>query len=248
MPDLDQALALANAGWEILPLRGKVPLTQHGVKDATTDERTIRGWWSTQAHNVGARVPATLVVLDFDPQNGGTVADLEAATGEPLPETLTVHSGRGTGGQHRYYRRPPGSLSATRLPTGIDVKTDRGYCVMPPSLHPSTGKPYTWASRPPVPLPASVVALLRPVEPPKRAAPAGRTERKALHLAEFVSTRTEGNRNAALFWAACRAAEAGLSSDAFDLLEAAASVVGLTDSEIAKTIASARRRYGATSS
>ena len=43
---LDWALAYAAAGLAVFPVGAeKRPLTEHGVKDATTDEAQIRGWW-----------------------------------------------------------------------------------------------------------------------------------------------------------------------------------------------------------
>lgn len=249
MPTAADALTLAQAGWAVIPLRGKIPTTAHGVKDATTDPAQIQRWWSRAQHNIGARVPASLVVLDIDPQNGGSLAALESAAGVPLPETLTVHSGRGTGGQHRYYLHPGGPLTSSNLPAGIDVKTDRGYCVMPPSLHPLTGRPYWWEGRTPAQLPLAVVDLLRPPRPRQvhPTAPAGGAplSARALYLAEFVQSRPEGHRNAGLFWAACRAVEDGHPPLTFDLLEAAAQVAGLTTQEAQRTIGSARRQGGA---
>jgi hypothetical protein len=61
------------------------------------------------------------------------------------------------------------------------------------------------------------------------------------HLAGWVEHLQEGNRNAGLYWAACRAAEAGQPAILDDLARAAAAN-GLTDREIARTISSARRR------
>jgi hypothetical protein len=58
-----------------------------------------------------------------------------------------------------------------------------------------------------------------------------------------VERLEEGNRNAGLFWAACRAVEAGQHA-ALDDLAAAATKTGLTDREISRTIDSARRTGG----
>ncbi|SIT73624.1 bifunctional DNA primase/polymerase [Microbacterium sp. RU33B] len=251
MPTRDDALALARNGWAVLPLRGKIPTTAHGVKDATTDPAQIAAWWPGNArHNVGARVPSTLVVIDIDPQNGGSIQAIEEAAGVALPETLTVHSGRGTGGRHLYYLHPGGQLTSTRLPAGIDVKTSRGYCVMPPSLHPATGAPYLWEGRHPVALPASLAVLIRPAERQRTTpAPAKRPAtmaRRALYLAQHVQNAQDGNRNACLFWAACQAIRDGHPDDTFDLLEGAAVAAGLSDAEAQRTIASARRQNGRT--
>lgn len=246
LPKLDDALALAYAGWEVIPLRGKVPTTAHGVKDASADPAQVRRWWAGGAGlNIGARVPAALLVLDIDPQNGGSLAALTEASGGYLPPTLTVVSGRGIGGRHLYYLHPGGEVSSRRLPPGIDVKTNRGYCVVPPSLHPATGKPYTWEGSTPVPLPAKLVELLRPESrpTPKPSASAPRTtlSHRAAHLARHVENAPEGGRNARLFWAACQAIRDGHPPETFDLLEGAAVVAGLSEAEAARTIASARR-------
>lgn len=246
MPTLDDALALARSGWEVLPLRGKLPASPHGVLDATANEEQIARWWYPGRNwNVGARVPEHLIVLDVDPQNGGDFLELEHAAGTSLPTTLTVVSGRGTGGEHRYFQRPPGDLSSTRLPAGIDLKTHRGYCVMPPSLHPSTGRPYTWLVNPLSALPEPISALLRVRQHREHQRPdRAPNEPRARALARFVETRTEGQRNAGLFWAACRAAEDHLPESAYDLLRAAAAACGLDPREAERTIASARRRFG----
>ncbi|KKK61234.1 hypothetical protein LCGC14_3016340, partial [marine sediment metagenome] len=44
---LKHALKYAELGWKILPIvpKQKVPLTAHGVKDATDHPDTIRAWW-----------------------------------------------------------------------------------------------------------------------------------------------------------------------------------------------------------
>ncbi|WP_296196003.1 bifunctional DNA primase/polymerase [uncultured Microbacterium sp.] len=246
MPDLNDALALARNGWAVIPLRGKVPVTAHGVKDATTNPDTIGRWWARGAlHNVGARVPAALVVLDIDPQNGGTLDTLTEAAGGYLPDTLTVHSGRGIGGRHLYFLHPGGVLTSTRLPAGIDVKTERGYCVMPPSLHPATGRPYLWEQHTPAHLPAVLLALLRPevARPVRPSLTTAQTPlaSRAAHLARHVAAAAEGNRNARLYWAACQAIRDGHAADVFTMLERAAVSAGLPEAEARRTIASARR-------
>src|SRR5687768_13148990 len=143
-PMLTAALALAATGWRVHPLAGKAPRLSNGVNGATTDPDTIRAWWTRWPDaNMGARVPAGIVVVDVD-----DVAALEAveATHGPIPPTLTVWSGRGDGARHLYLRRPPGQLVG-KLAGGIDIKRDNAYMVMPPSRHPDTGATYRWERR-----------------------------------------------------------------------------------------------------
>lgn len=86
-----------------------------------------------------------MFVLDIDPRNGGdeSLTRLERRYGV-MGDTLAVVSGRGDGGVHRYYRRPSGALVSKHLGSGIDIKTSTGYCVMPPSIHPDSGRRYQW--------------------------------------------------------------------------------------------------------
>jgi hypothetical protein len=188
---LGAALDLADRGWAVFPLAGKVPaipnphrrdsperamcrgqcgLPGHGMRDATCDPVRIETWWARTypGANIGARVPQPLLVLDVDPRHGGTtsLAHLEVVHG-PLPQTLTVLSGRGDGGRHLYWRHPGGAVSARGLPAGLDLKTHSGYCVMPPSIHPEGARgPYTWATTclPAVP-PEWLIDLLTPTTP-----------------------------------------------------------------------------------
>ena len=250
-PTRDDALRLAAFGWMVLPLNGKVPITAHGVKDASRNPVQIERWWPGDArHNIGARVPSCLLVLDIDPQNGGTLDALHDIVGGRLPRTLTVHSGRGTGGRHLYFHHPGGPVSSVRLPAGVDVKTNTGYCVMPPSLHPATGEPYRWDYAPPAQLPLPLAHLLRPAPPRHRPSHSARRlsgsalATKATHLANTIQNAPEGKRNDLLFWAACQAIRDGHPDDTLDLLEGAAVVAGLAETEAHRTVASARRTMG----
>jgi Bifunctional DNA primase/polymerase, N-terminal len=170
------ALAYAAAGWEVFPLAGKVPLIPkraggRGVLDATSDLAPIGGWWDRwPGANIGGRVPPALVVLDVDPRHGGdrNLAQLEATHGD-LPITQTSLSGRGDGGRHLWWLNPGGTLTTARLADGLDVKTHRGYVVLPPSVHPASGEPYRWViAVTPVAMPTWLVDLLRPQAQPAR--------------------------------------------------------------------------------
>jgi hypothetical protein len=208
----EAALAYAAAGYQVFPLRGKVPLGNcpacelrssryqphqaaecghelcHGLYAATCDPQRVGRWWARWPRaNIGARVPAGLLVVDVDPRHGGLdrLAQLEREHG-PLPPTRVSVSGRGDGGQHRWFLHPGGRLSAARLDAGVDLKTHAGYVLLPPSRHPATGQPYAWAEptlepaalpaawrRLLTPAPARAPAARRPSPPPGRAGKGG---------------------------------------------------------------------------
>jgi hypothetical protein len=150
----------------------------HGLYDATVDTEIVTGWWSNAyaEANIGGRVPPSMIVIDIDPRHGGdkTMAALEARYGA-LPANLTHYSGRGDGGKHLFFRRPPGDVSSRRLGSGIDLKTASGYVVLPPSIHPDSGLPYTRVDAPVAAPPRWLIDLLRPEFPTTRCS-AGRKQ------------------------------------------------------------------------
>ena len=183
---LSEALDYAARGWRVLPLHSfadgactcgrpnctspaKHPLLTNGVYGATTDEQVIRGWWSEASDaNVGIAAGNGLLVLDVDAKHEGltSLAQLEAQHG-PMPTTPTVATGGG--GKHYYFRQPEGSKATNRagIAPGIDVRSDNGYVVAPPSLH-ASGRRYEWLVSPDTPLaepPAWLMELLGAVSP-----------------------------------------------------------------------------------
>lgn len=148
---LKYAQAYASLDWHVLPLKGgqKVPATRHGFKDATTDAATLNAWFGDgSAFNIGVATGAVsgIIVLDIDPRNGGeeSFERLVEDLGE-LPATLKANTGGG--GFHVFFNSPKGftigSSNGLKAYPGIDVKSDGGYVVAPPSVHPS-GVAYTW--------------------------------------------------------------------------------------------------------
>jgi uncharacterized protein DUF3631/bifunctional DNA primase/polymerase-like protein/primase-like protein len=158
---LDSALAYVAQAWPVLPVHsvmygvctcwdpncsnpGKHPRTEHGFKDATTDEATIRRWWETSPDsNIGIRTGGDTgpIVLDVDPRNSGnaSLAEFEREHG-PFPSTFTVETGGG--GPHFYFRNHGVPIrSKVHLRPGIDLKADDGYVVAPPSIH-ASGRVY----------------------------------------------------------------------------------------------------------
>lgn len=163
---LTAALQYAARGWAVLPIRpgAKVPLTQHGVKDATTSEITIRRWWQqwpTAGVGIACGEASGIIVLDVDPRSGGE----ESARTLDRPSTLTAMTGGG--GYHYIYASPGGPRRGRNgwLP-GVDIKADGGYIVAAPSQHES-GARYAWAADD-IPVAPAPQWLLDATAPPAR--------------------------------------------------------------------------------
>ena len=134
------ALVYARAGYKILPVtpRGKIPLTEHGAHDSTTEENIIREWWTRWPNANIALVLDGLVAVDIDPRNGGNVDHLP----HTLPETCFAKTGGG--GWHYLYQARNGTKYLGTLGTGIDLKSGAGsYIVVEPSVH-ASGEKYVW--------------------------------------------------------------------------------------------------------
>lgn len=148
---LQEAIKYAEMGLAVFPVRpNKSPYTPHGCKDAKTDLRAIKHWWSKWPDaNIGIATGSKsggIVVIDIDiDENKGVYGDeslkeWEAEHGE-LPETWRAITGRG--GYHYYYRSDETIKNATGIYPGVDVRGEGGYVIAPPSIH-SNGNSYQW--------------------------------------------------------------------------------------------------------
>lgn len=157
----DLMLYWIGQGWAVIPLKGKIPLTSNGIKDATRDPATVKAWAETwPSANIGGSC-ANRLVVDVDTRSGG-------AWPEDLPTTRKHYSGRGDGGGHMIYslteaQRMLGIKSGNAvLGDGVDIKTGtNSYVVLPGSIHPDTGKRYTEGADPIVQAPDDLVERLR---------------------------------------------------------------------------------------
>lgn len=237
----DAALCWAAAGYAIFPCSAhKSPLTARGYRDATTDPATIMHWWRTFPDALiglpTGEVTGLLVVdLDRKTSEDDGVASLEALQGRrqmPAHPRVATRSG----GQHLYWRYPPGSdirCSARRVGAGIDVRGAGGYVIAPPSAG------YTVLVDTPLSLPPEW--LLRLLAPPRRRrivtptdVPRQRDEswrglRRFDALLRRAALAAEGERNLVTYWAACRAGELVLEG----LLTADAAIAAVTEAATA---------------
>ena len=243
---VESALAYARRGWPVFPCLpgGKAPATRHGFRDATTDPAQIRRWWERQpAANVavatGSPGPDVLDIDQRGPAGNGFAACNQLKRAGLLEGSFAIVT-TPAGGLHIYFSgssQPSGSLPARHL----DFKARGGYVLAPPSR--VGGRQYRLVTeREPrrQGLDWQAAAILLAPERQPAAQPAVAAPADPGRLLAWVEQLREGNRNAGLFWAACRAVEAG-RGDSLDDLAAAAARTGLDDREITRTIASARR-------
>lgn len=244
------------------PCQGECGLLGHGVYDAASDPERIRllfeaAPWATGYGIACGRAPLHLVGLDLDVKHGADpLRDLERLADEhgfTVPPTTTVLTP--SGGRHLWLRGPPAvrvANSAGRVTPGIDVRGHGGYLVGPGSV--TARGTYRLApgslTQAPAPVPGALLALLTPPPRPRPTGPLPYDESGLPYdgggpgtaLVHFVRGAPVGQRNARLFWAACRAYETGRGDELAGPLARAATTVGLPEREARTTIASASHR------
>lgn len=197
---IDAALKYAERGWPIIPLHSikddtctcnkscsspsKHPRLRNGVKGATTNQSIITKWWGKWPDaNIGIATgkQSGLIVLDVDPDHGGSDSLQELTDSYGELETLSQNTGGN--GKHYLFTYPPNvdaiKNSAGKIGGGLDIRADNGYIVAPPSNHKS-GNLYRWETDKPLSdIPNWLLFLI--------------TEEKK--QPEHTEAITEGNRN-----------------------------------------------------
>jgi KaiC/GvpD/RAD55 family RecA-like ATPase len=192
------ALGYAARRWFVFPLepRSKVPFRgTRGFQEASVNPTHVERWWQRcPAANIGLWPgPSGLVVVDVDgPDEEQRAQELGLLT----EQTLVSISGRAEGGRHLYFSAPTGEpiRGNGQKATGLVIRGQDGYVVLPPSVHPATSQLYRWVGtiadiRP---IPPTLLTLLRGDRVPSSSAP----EPSAPALA--ARTIAEGGRNNAL--------------------------------------------------
>lgn len=115
----------AGLGFRVVPLRpnSKLPLTPHGVKDASDDPKLIAHWWNRwPSANVGLAIPDSIRVLDVDLRTLGDES-LDACVEAHGPLPLTMQQRTGSGGSHYLFTVPHGTKTRTKVPDcpGLEV-------------------------------------------------------------------------------------------------------------------------------
>lgn len=240
--EIDLLFTLGLGPW-LTPLRGKVPVLDAWQSLPPADEPTVRDWLAC-GYNLGARMGHGFFVIDDDqPSHGG---------GPYVPPPTGLVATSPSGGRHYYYRAPtpcPGN-SASRLAPHVDTRGAGGQVVVPPSVHPIARTPYRWLSTgEPGTLPTDVLEVLTPrtvrvdTTAPVATNGNGYADTALAREVDRVRSATEGARNDSLNRAAFSlgqlVAGGALSGDRVRAeLSAAATAVGLADSESQATIRS----------
>lgn len=130
--------------WSVIPVgRNKKPLIdwkRYQEKLPTVGE--ITAWWQRFPNaNIGIVTGkiSSLVVIDIDPRHGGS--------NEHLKDYKTPVVKTGGGGWHYYFQYNEVLQTCAGIQPGIDIRSDGGYVIAPPSIHES-GNKYEWEVEP----------------------------------------------------------------------------------------------------
>ncbi len=252
---LARALTFASAGMRVFPCvpGGKTPITAHGFHDATTDVERLMAWWTTSpTANIATptgRPGFDVLDVDVRPDGNGWAALHRAHTSGLLAGWIRAVR-TPSGGLHLHYpgtEQRNGSLRGQHL----DFRGHGGYVLLPPSIvrtplgtrtyeltvtRDRPGEPLDWAAVTNLLSPPAALRNDEALQPRQRHSSAGSDPTP--WLAAHVARQSEGNRDNALFWAACRAVEAG-ATDLSRLVDAAIST-GLPERQARRTIRSAQ--------
>jgi Bifunctional DNA primase/polymerase, N-terminal len=232
-------------------------------------DRYLHSWWDRpDPYNVGVLTGAE-IYLDETTTSRPVVVDVDDDAARALvertcdwPKTPTVRTAHGW---HLWLHHHDAVGNRAKVPdVGLDVRGLGGYCVCPPSIHPS-GREYEWdvgiswreddrhGIWPPAPMPMDLAELLWPARPAVNGngalAPILTDRYVQVALEQEVATvisASEGTRNDQLnrsAYALARLVRGGhLSPEVFvSELTSAALATGLGEGEVRKTLASALR-------
>jgi RecA-family ATPase len=200
----ESALNYAKAGFRVFPLKPNSKSKQvlkSWKHEATTEEKTIRKWWDTNPnYNIGVATGNTLLVIDVDVKHEAKGLESLEKYGHNLPTTAKVNTP--SGGIHLYYIVDGDFKNRVNLYPGIDIRSNNGYVVAPPSI--VDGKPYQWINNDPIAeADEEVYKFLN-----------NSIKDKNGPLKIDSQTIAEGQRNDTLFKLACSLQAKGLSDNA----------------------------------
>ena len=237
---LDYALEYEKMGFFVLPLEPgkKKPYTAwKDRRDRRPDADEIKAWWTKFPDaQIGAATGeySGVDVVDFDNSNV-SMPHFESVVCD-IPDTFSVTTGREEGGQHIYFKHNGHGLKNIvkpkdkyGQPIDVDIRTNAGIIVLPPSQHKS-GKLYQWGKLNPLDMddwqdelqdmPKEMAAFFQAASGQN-----GSDETVKLDLSQILSGIGHGERDTLLFKYCCR-----LRGKNLEYAEAQAMVINLANS------------------
>ncbi|MDC0935223.1 bifunctional DNA primase/polymerase [Pirellulales bacterium] len=215
--------AYRERGFPVIPMRGKQPALRSWKEFQSRRPRIteLAAWFGEGAPERFNLAVVTgnisgVVVVDSDCPHLGR----EWGARHPTPLIATT----GRGGFHHYYRHPGFPVRNRVRINGLaqDLRGDGGLCLLPPSVHPETGKCYEWMT------PISQVSFddipafdegwfpRQPPPTPKNWIPFAKDDRNLTRVRAYIrkirSIQGQGGSNAC-YRAAAHLREAGLSPE-----------------------------------
>ena len=159
-------------GLAVIPVdRNKHPLIEwKPYQDEPPHADQIDEWWTTWPEaNIGTVTGKVSGLVVFDADGPPGFASLKAL--RTTAKTWVSRTGRPEGGWQQFFKHPGNGTTIgnrTGLRPGLDVRADRGYVILPPSLH-ASGRRYEWLTAPQetelAPLSDALLGLLLAPEP-----------------------------------------------------------------------------------
>jgi hypothetical protein len=135
------ARTLSRQGFAVFPVRGKQPLTPHGVYSASRDI-SLFSWHDADGVGIATGEASGVDVLDVDirlsqvdrenPPDGVGMDGIATLVALPaLPETRTATTP--SGGRHYWFRHIVGGCNRTKLAPGLEWFSNGKLVVVPPA-------------------------------------------------------------------------------------------------------------------
>ena len=147
-PILEAAIAYADRGWPVVPLRpkGKAPWLAEWQINATKDSETVVEWWNGRpASNVGIQLGQRGGLIDIEGDEADSEKEILALFRGQIPHCPTFKSARSIHRIFQWHERLPGGavihIGAIEIRIGNHSKGAQS--VFPPSIH-ASGATYTW--------------------------------------------------------------------------------------------------------
>lgn len=142
---LESALEYSKHGWKVLPLKPSEKIPYLKWEKASSDAEVINRYWQRWPNaNIGILTGSEsgLFVLDVDGEPGKKSLEALVKKHGELHPTLCQATGKG---MHYFFhtKKEIRCSAATKLGTGLDVRCEKGYIIVAPSVHPN-GSVYTW--------------------------------------------------------------------------------------------------------